>query len=58
MEEIQKKILELRKELRQDYEKFCKKYFDITLELDTFFASLSQGLDRKEKGGQENAGKI
>jgi len=47
--ETQKKIHELRKELREDYERLCKKYWDVFIEIDNYFESLSKGLDRKEE---------
>lgn len=54
MTDVQQQILELRKELRADYERLCRKYYDIFLKIDTYFENLSNGLEQKElKGGKE-----
>ncbi len=49
---IEKKILKLRTEIREDYLRIQKNFQKIFLELDSFLENVSQGL----KGGQENNG--
>lgn len=52
MKDVQKKIIDLRNELREDYDRLCKKYWKVFLEIDSYFENLSKALENKElKGG-------
>lgn len=52
MKEIQNKINNLRKEIRNDYEEIGKKLFEVISDLDRYLENLSNGLDSKQvKGG-------
>jgi hypothetical protein len=50
MTDIQEQILNIRKELRDDYLKFCQKYHKLMTEIDSYFESLSKGLEKREGG--------
>lgn len=48
-EELQKKILELRKELRGDYERIGNNYYLVMKEMDDFLERLNNGLEGTKK---------
>jgi hypothetical protein len=52
---IQEKILELRKELREEYDRISKNLYNAMLETDQFLERLSKGFDGiKEKEINKN----
>ena len=52
MEDLSNRFLELRKEIRIEYERVSKKFYEATLELDKFLEYIQDSLNKEVKGGK------